>query len=157
VDHKFSIDAPEQASDVIMLICATCGQQFEINEWQPSLCCPACKTIGYPDRASIHLLAQAWDCDQCGTTNSGLQNFCMACGTGLASRCLRCEHPVYNARCSQCGTHQAHLQRYQNTQAERTHWQPIIASFAQEQAISAETDGMDRKSHRRYKKPGSDQ
>ncbi len=101
------------------LICAHCGHQFEAATWQPRLRCPQCHTLGYPDRAGRYLLPVGWECAACGAANDGLANFCTHCGAGLASRCLRCETPVYSAVCPACGTHQARAQHLEAAAARR--------------------------------------
>ena len=119
----------------LCLTCSNCGGVFEVAVWQPRLCCPHCGMIGYPDRAGFNLLSAGWECPSCGAPNNGMLPFCIACGAGLASRCLRCEAPVYSAMCPHCGAHQARLRRLQLTMSQRDSWRPVlIARLSQEQA-----------------------
>jgi len=107
------------------LTCRSCGGQLEMPFWQPQARCPHCQTLGYPDRARLNLLPLGWDCPSCGASNDGLHNFCTTCGAGLASRCQRCESPVYGATCLQCGEHQARPRLLRKGQSERIEWLPI--------------------------------
>jgi hypothetical protein len=116
-----------------MLVCARCGGGFSMWLWQPRLRCPHCRTLGYPDRAMHNLLPLGWDCPACGAENDVSTNFCVVCGTGLTSRCLRCERPVYTAICPHCGAHQAAMLQYQTAQERRVTWEPIVRARIQEQ------------------------
>jgi hypothetical protein len=95
-----------------------------------------------------------WDCLNCGTRNSGTTNFCLECGTGLASRCLKCEFPVYTSICHRCGSHQEALLRLRSIEADRAEWVPIQRSYLdaerrimeQQQAKAA---AREAKQHRR--------
>lgn len=100
--------------------------------WQPRLRCPHCATLGYPDRAGRHLLSLAWECPACGAVNEGLFNFCLQCGAGLPSRCLRCERPVYSAVCLHCGAHQARLLHLQRLEERRLEWVPILREHVEQ-------------------------
>ncbi|MBN1313378.1 MAG: zinc ribbon domain-containing protein [Anaerolineae bacterium] len=103
--------------------------------WQPRLRCPHCRMLGYPDRAMNNLLPLGWECPACGAENAVTTNFCVSCGAGLASRCLRCEHPVYTAICPHCGAHQAAMLRYHTAHERRITWDPIVRAYIQEQQI----------------------
>lgn len=103
--------------------------------WQPRLRCPHCRMLGYPDRAMHNLLPLGWDCPSCGAPNAASTNFCVTCGTGLTSRCLRCESPIYTAVCPHCGAHQAAMLRYQIAQTRRVIWEPIVRARIQEQQV----------------------
>lgn len=118
-----------------MLICARCGGGFSMWQWQPRLRCPHCRMLGYPDRAMHNLLPLGWDCPNCGADNPASINFCVTCGTGLTSRCLRCESPIYTAICPHCGAHQAAMLRYQIAQTRRVIWEPIVRARIQEQQV----------------------
>lgn len=102
---------------------------------QPRLRCPHCRMLGYPDRAMHNLLPLDWDCPNCGAANAVSTNFCVTCGTGLTSRCLRCERPIYTAICPHCGAHQAAMLRYQIAQTRRVIWEPIVRARIQEQQM----------------------
>jgi len=91
--------------------------------------------LGYPDRAMHNLLPLGWECPACGAENAVTTNFCVSCGTGLTSRCLRCESPVYTAICLDCGANQATLLRYQTAHAQRVTWDPIVRARIQEQQL----------------------
>ena len=101
------------------LLCVHCGETFRVSFLFPRMRCPHCGTIGYPDRAGLSLLPVGWECPSCGDWNDGLCNFCLSCGAGLPSRCLRCESPVYTSVCSHCGSHQAYLLRLKALETER--------------------------------------
>ncbi len=118
-----------------VLICARCGGGFSVWLWQPRLRCPHCRMLGYPDRAMHNLLPLGWDCPNCGAANAASTNFCVTCGTGLTSRCLRCERPIYTAICPHCGAHQAAMLRYQIAQTRRVIWEPIVRARIQEQQV----------------------
>jgi hypothetical protein len=144
------VETPEnytgfQRSD--SLTCSRCGEAFGAPVLQPWLCCPHCGLIGYADRAGMYLLSISWDCPACGAVNNGLTNFCTNCGTGLPSRCLGCEAPVYRATCDRCGTHQAHAQRLQAVEAERATWVPIVQAHIRERRAQekAATDPYHRR------------
>jgi Double zinc ribbon len=109
----------------LSLNCASCGGQVELPFWEPQARCPHCNTLGYPDRALRNLLPLGWDCPTCGAANDGRTNFCLSCGAGLASRCQRCEAPVYGSICLQCGEHQARPRQLQKSQSERIEWLPV--------------------------------
>ncbi len=128
-----------------LLTCVHCGGTFEMPAWQPRLRCPHCWTLGYPDRAGRNLLPLEWECAACGATNDGSTNFCMACGAGLASRCLRCEGPVYSSVCDHCGAHQPRLMRLKHIEAEREEWTPILRENIEQQQAREELEA-----HRRY-------
>src|SRR5574342_443592 len=83
----------EQTPEAFRLTCRGCGSSFEAAIWQPVLRCPECKMEGSPDRALRNLLPTGWDCLSCGHANSGRVNFCLSCGSGLSTRCARCEAP----------------------------------------------------------------
>jgi Double zinc ribbon len=123
-------DAPDRA---LNLSCGSCGGLVSLSFWQPQARCPHCGVLGAPDRALRNLLPLGWECPDCGADNEGRSNFCMACGSGLASRCLRCEAPVYGAVCLQCGQHQAQSLRLQIEQAHRVDWLPIQRERIQKQ------------------------
>jgi hypothetical protein len=129
------------------LTCSRCGEAFGAPVLHPWLCCPHCGLIGYPDRAEMYLLSISWDCPACGEVNNGLANFCTNCGTGLPSRCLVCEAPVYKATCDRCGTHQAHARRFQIVEAERATWVPIVQAHIRERRAQekATTDPYHRR------------
>ena len=129
------VDTPEEYASFQQpesLICTRCGEAFSAPVLHPLLCCPHCGLIGYADRAGMYLLSIGWDCPACGEANNGLTNFCVSCGTGLPSRCLGCEAPVYKATCDRCGTHQALAQRFQVVEAERATWVPIVQAHIRE-------------------------
>jgi hypothetical protein len=117
--------AQTAASGPVSLTCRSCGGQVELPFWEPQARCPHCNTLGYPDRALRNLLPLGWDCPTCGATNDGRVNFCLSCGAGLASRCQRCEAPVYGSICLQCGEHQARPRQLQKSQSERIDWLPV--------------------------------
>lgn len=125
------IDASANSPSAIT--CAQCGKPFDVDVQLPRMRCPHCRALGYPDRAGVNLLSLNWDCPACGETNDGLTNFCLFCGTGLTSRCLSCESPVYSAVCSRCGAHQARLLRYQMVEKKRAIWVPITQAHIQKQ------------------------
>jgi len=64
-----------------------------------------------------------------------IDQLCVTCGTGLTSRCLRCEKPIYTAICPHCGAHQAAMLRYQIAQTRRVIWEPIVRARIQEQQV----------------------
>ncbi len=121
VDTADQADVPSPAS----LICVECGARVAADPAVPRLACPTCGAIGYPDRAGRNLIAIRWDCPSCGLRNDGLTNFCLGCGAGLTSKCLRCEMPVYSSTCRHCGSHQDRLLRLQTLEADRAAWIPI--------------------------------
>jgi hypothetical protein len=102
--------------------------------------CPACGGLGYPDRAKQNLITLSWTCASCGTANDGQYNFCLECGAGLASRCLRCEAPVYSAICLKCGTHQARAERFEAEQRYRRDSTEPRPLTPQEQAARASVE-----------------
>jgi hypothetical protein len=114
------------------LSCAHCGETFDAPPW-PRIRCPYCGVLGYPDRAGLNLLPLSWECQACGAVNDGTTNFCLNCGAGLTSRCLRCEGPVYTVVCERCGAHQDRLLRYMAAEMHRATWVPLIRAHAQEQ------------------------
>jgi hypothetical protein len=124
---------PVASGKALGLTCRTCGRPVELAFWQPLACCPHCGTLAYPDRALRNLLPLGWECAECGAANDGLTNFCLECGSGLVSRCPRCEAAVYGAVCLSCGEHQAHLRRLQKGQAGRAGWLPVQRARIQEQ------------------------
>lgn|SRR5574341_354862 len=130
-------EVPTATSIHLQLICANCGAAFESVE-RPLMRCPACQQVGNPDRVGRHFLASGWVCKQCGESNDGLTNFCLSCGTGLASRCLRCEGPVYKATCDQCGAHQERARRYASAEQRRATWIPILHAHIQEERLRME-------------------
>lgn len=132
---KTDIDIAEQVP--LSLICVRCGESFEAPDW-PRLHCPHCHVLGYPDRAGTHLLPLGWECPACGSYNDGQTNFCLVCGAGLASRCLRCEAPVYRAICDHCGAHQERLLQYMSAETRRATWVPIIRAQIQAQRARME-------------------
>jgi len=135
-EQQVAIDQqPTETEAPPVLICAHCGGGFGMWLWQPRLRCPHCRMLGYPDRAMHNLLPLGWECPACGAENAVATNFCVSCGTGLTSRCLRCESPVYTAICLNCGAHQATLLRYQTAHAQRITWEPIIRARIQEQQL----------------------
>lgn len=97
-----------------MLNCMACGSAVAAKRLAPLMRCPACGVLGYPDRAGQHLITLAWVCPSCDASNDGLHNFCLGCGAGLTSRCIRCSSPVYGALCLACGTHQARTQVFED-------------------------------------------
>lgn len=99
---------------------------FDAPQREPLLRCPHCRAIGFPDRAGLYLIDLAWDCEACGEHNDGQHNFCVYCGTGLTSRCLRCEQPVTGALCIHCGTHQARAGAQRAVNQRRAEWVPIL-------------------------------
>lgn len=102
--------------------CTNCQHLFSAQQWQPRLRCPNCDVLGYPDRAGLNLLPLGWECETCHAQNSGMHNFCTTCASGLTSRCVQCEAPVYSAACTRCGTHQAHALRINHIEADRSAW-----------------------------------
>ncbi len=126
------------------LVCLACGGVFHAARWQPRLRCPHCATLGYPDRAGRHLLSLAWECPTCGATNEGLFNFCLQCGAGLPSRCLRCERPVYSAVCLHCGAHQARLLHLRRLEERRLEWVPILREHVEQARIREEWEANRR-------------
>lgn len=120
------------------LTCQVCGQEVSLPFWQPLARCPRCHALGYPDRARRNLLRLGWECPACGAANDGLVNFCLACGAGLTSRCLRCEAPVYGTICLHCGEHQARLRQLQTQQTQRADWIPVQRARIQEQRARLE-------------------
>jgi hypothetical protein len=144
------VDTPEEYTvfqKPELLTCSRCGEAFSAPVLHPLLCCPNCGLIGYADRAGMYLLSIGWDCPACGEANNGLTNFCVSCGTGLPSRCLGCEAPVYKATCDRCGTHQALAQRFQVVEAERATWVPIVQAHIRERRAQekAATDPYQRR------------
>jgi hypothetical protein len=122
----------EETFNFPTLTCAHCGETFDAPPW-PRIRCPYCGVLGYPDRAGLNLLPLSWECRVCGTVNDGTTNFCLNCGAGLTSRCLRCEGPVYTVVCERCGAHQDRLLRYMAAEMHRATWVPLIRAHAQEQ------------------------
>ncbi len=106
----------------------------------PRMRCPHCGELGSPDRSGLNLLTIDWECPVCGSVNDGTTNFCLNCSAGLASRCLRCEAPVYGAVCLNCGTHQARLHRFQTSEADRESWSPIVIEPEPEMEIPSSPD-----------------
>jgi hypothetical protein len=106
-------------TDVMTLACTACGASFDAARLMPLMRCPECGALGYPDRAGQYLTTLSWTCVACGTVNEGWHNFCLGCGAGLASRCLRCDAPVYGVFCSNCGAHQARAWRFEAEQRSR--------------------------------------
>jgi hypothetical protein len=102
--------------------------------------CPHCLTLGYPDRSGRYLLPLTWECPSCGAANDGSANFCLACGAGLATRCLRCEYPVYTVVCDRCGAHQSHLAHYREVEARRETWVPIVQQQISQQRARDELE-----------------
>lgn len=138
LNNEGQVDLTQEAVGVEIppvLICARCGGGFSMWLWQPRLRCPHCRMLGYPDRAMHNLLPLGWDCPTCGAANAASTNFCVTCGTGLTSRCLRCEKPIYTAICPHCGAHQASMLRYQIAQTRRVLWEPIVRARIQEQQV----------------------
>ncbi|NDJ52324.1 MAG: zinc ribbon domain-containing protein, partial [Chloroflexi bacterium] len=88
--------------------------------------CPHCDTLGFPDDTLRNLLPLGWTCQTCGEPNEGLTTFCTACGTGLPSRCLRCESAVATTVCLSCGTHQERYMRFQQAHERRQIWTPLL-------------------------------
>lgn len=117
---------------------------FEPPAWQPRLRCPHCGTLGYPDRSGHNLLSLAWECPACGATNDGSASFCLACGVGLASRCLRCERPIYTAVCLHCGAHQARLSRLQSIDEAREMWSPVLRQYVEQARTREEIETTHR-------------
>lgn len=99
-------------TDVIAITCTACGAAFDATSSIPLMRCPACGVAGYTDRSRQYLTTLSWTCATCGASNEGFYNFCLGCGAGLTSRCLRCEMPVYGALCLNCGMHQARAWRF---------------------------------------------
>jgi hypothetical protein len=122
-----------------MLLCVACGSRFEASPQQPRVRCPICGTVGYPDRAGRNLVSTAWECLACGTRNPETTNFCLECSAGLASRCLRCEFPVYTSICHRCGSPQDKLLRMYVIEQERAEWMPI-----QRSVLDAEQRNLDK-------------
>lgn len=106
-------------TDNAPLTCMACGHIIDAVKRFPLMRCSACGALGYPDRADRHLTTLSWTCSSCGASNNGLHNFCLECGAGLTSRCLRCEAPVYSAICLNCGAHQARTWRFETEQRYR--------------------------------------
>src|SRR5574341_16653 len=125
-------DASSEQEATNLMTCVECGFRLESPTNWMWLRCPSCGTLGYPDRARQHLLSLDWNCLSCGAHNSGLVNFCTNCGTGLASRCLRCEAPIYTAVCPHCGSHQERLLRLQRVEEQRATWTPILLTQLEE-------------------------
>jgi predicted RNA-binding Zn-ribbon protein involved in translation (DUF1610 family) len=122
-----------QSAATSTLHCVACGAQFEASAQQPRVRCPICGTVGYADRAGRNLVSTDWDCLACGTRNPEITNFCFECGTGLTTRCLRCEFPVYTSTCHRCGSQQDKLLRMQVIEQERAEWIPIQRSVLDEE------------------------
>lgn len=120
------------------VVCINCGHEVSSLTWQPRLKCPGCGLIGAPDRSMRHLLPLSWECPSCGKSNNSQINFCLYCGTGLASRCRRCEWPIYGAICLNCGSHQAHLAHLSQRQSERVEWISIQRQRIDEQRTAQE-------------------
>jgi hypothetical protein len=121
------------------ITCVRCGGQIRADWLAPRMCCPHCGAIGFPDRAGHNLLTLDWDCPACGAPNDGRTNFCMNCGAGLSSRCLRCEAAVYTAVCGQCGAHQAHELTFREVEEQRTEWLAMVqAQRAEAERLAAE-------------------
>jgi len=116
---------PAAPEGPLSLTCASCGGKVELPFWQPQARCPFCNALGFPDRALRNLLPLGWTCPACGAANDGRTNFCLSCGAGLATRCHRCEAPVYGSVCMQCGEHQARPRQLQKSQSERVEWLPV--------------------------------
>lgn len=128
---------PETSTEIT---CTQCGSQFDVPAWQPRIRCPHCRTVGYPDRSGRNLLSLDWDCLSCSAKNPGSVNFCLNCGTGLSSRCLRCEYPVYTAICNHCGTHQDHVKHYSQAEVRRMAWVPDLHEQIRQQRLREEID-----------------
>jgi hypothetical protein len=126
------------------MICANCGGQIDVDSWQPRIRCPHCETLGYPDRSGRNLLPLSWTCKSCNAQNDGSANFCMTCGSGLASRCPRCEQPVYSAVCNSCGAHLSHLLRLESVEARREEWVPILRERVRQQKAREELEANRR-------------
>jgi hypothetical protein len=139
-DRGHSEVTPRRREDVsgCRVVCIRCGHEVTSSTWQPRLKCPGCGLIGAPDRSMRHLLPISWECPTCGKSNNGQANFCLHCGTGLASRCRRCEWPVYGAICLNCGSHQAHLAHLSQRQSERVEWVSIQRQRIDEQKTAQE-------------------
>lgn len=117
------------ASDTRILRCLNCNFHIQTHPTHPRVRCPECDVIGYPDRAGRNLVPIAWECLKCGTRNDGMRNFCLECGAGLATKCLKCEAPVYTAICLHCGSHQDALVRLRAAQSERENWVPLQRAY----------------------------
>ncbi len=102
--------------------CTNCQHLFSEERWQPRLRCPNCDVLGYPDRAGLNLLPLQWECPSCQAENRGTTNFCRNCSTGLATRCVSCEAPIYSVACTHCGTHQAQALTISRVEADRQPW-----------------------------------
>jgi predicted RNA-binding Zn-ribbon protein involved in translation (DUF1610 family) len=122
------------------MTCASCGGRIDVNTWQPRIRCPHCDTLGYPDRSGRNLLPRTWTCHNCGAQNDGSLNFCLTCGSGLASRCPRCEQPVYSAVCNACGAHLSHLLRLESVEARREEWVPILRERVRQEKAREELE-----------------
>lgn len=140
--HTAAIWSPVGKPSV--LVCVACGGTFQVPDWQPRLRCPHCTALGYPDRAARHLLPLGWECPSCGAANDGLFNFCLNCGAGLPSRCLRCEQAVYGAVCLHCGGHQGRLLHLRRLEERRLEWLPILREHI-EQARAREEQEASRR------------
>ncbi len=126
------------------MTCANCGGRIDVDSWQPRIRCPHCGTLGYPDRSGRNLLPLNWTCKSCNAQNDGSTNFCMSCGSGLASRCPRCEQPVYSAVCNSCGAHLGHLLRLESVEAQREEWVPILRERVRQQKAQEELEANRR-------------
>jgi len=133
------------------LTCTGCGGRLEAAPARPLVRCAVCGALGYPDRAGQYLTALAWTCTACGGWNDGAHNFCLGCGAGLASRCVRCGAPVYSAFCTACGAHQARAQRFRAEVRYRVDGAEPRPLTPQERAARAEAaagsnwHGLDRR------------
>jgi hypothetical protein len=123
------------------LTCVHCGSSFKAPAW-PRVRCPQCGMLGHPDRAGLNLLPLGWECQTCHTMNDGTTNFCLSCGAGLASRCLRCESPVYKSICDRCGAHQERLQQYMAAETRRATWTPLLRAHIQQQRAQMQAEEM---------------
>lgn len=94
--------------------------------------------LGYPDRAGRNLLPLDWECRSCGSINDARYNFCLTCGSGLATRCLRCEHPVHTAVCDHCGAAQSRVAHLEATENQRQTWVPELRQRIQQERLRAE-------------------
>ena len=138
------------------LVCLACGAQFDTPVHQPRIRCPECGEIGYSDRAGRNLVSTGWDCLSCGARNDGLKNFCLECGAGLTSRCLKCEAPVYTSICQRCGSHQEALIRLKSIEAERANWVPIQRSYleAERRKLAQQDEKQAARQKRQKPEPG---
>jgi hypothetical protein len=115
--------------------CMACDHTFAASLWQPRMCCPHCEVVGYPDQAGYNLIPLTWLCPQCEHENKGMTNFCLNCGEGQTTRCLRCEAPVYTTACTHCGTIQEPLLRRKRLRAQHEQrFHPIRSHVLAQQA-----------------------